>query len=337
MGGHVEAPHVSMKLLILGGTVFVGRHIVVAARAAGHEVTRFNRGRQDPGLFADLERLRGDRNGDVSALRGRRFDAVIDLSGYTATQVRTTAEALDGTVGHYLFVSTITVYRHYPPGWDEHTPTFDGTEGYGPQKARAEETLEALLPGRVTRVRPGLIVGPWDPTNRFTYWPRRVAAGGEVLAPGRPDRPVQFIDARDLAAWCLRRIESSPGGVVNAIGPADPLTMAQLLDACRAVAGNDARFTWISDDALLAAGVQRWTELPLWIPENDPRVGGMLRGDVRRGVAAGITFRPLADTIRDTLAWDRTELAPVAELTARVSPITREREAALLASARSAA
>src|SRR5688572_2368159 len=165
-----------MKLLVLGGTVFVGRHIVDAARARGHEVTLFNRGRQNPALFADLEQLRGDRNGDVTALRGRRFDAVIDLSGYTAPQVRATAETLVGNVAHYLFVSTISVYARYAPGWDEDTRTFDGDEGYGPQKARAEEALAALLPGRLTRVRPGLIVGPYDPTDRFTYWPRRVAA-----------------------------------------------------------------------------------------------------------------------------------------------------------------
>jgi 2'-hydroxyisoflavone reductase len=319
-----------VKLLVLGGTVFVGRHVVDAALAHGHEVTLFNRGRQNAHLFPALEKLRGDRDGDLSALRGRRFDAVIDLSGYTAAQVDATARALDPP--YYLFVSTITVHRAYPPGraYDEDAPLFDGAEGYGPLKARAEEALEAALPGRAARIRPGLVVGPHDPTDRFTYWPRRVARGGDVLAPGRPERPVQFIDARDLAAWCVRLCEAPRTGAFIAAGPATTLTMGQLLGECRAVTRSDARFRWMPDDALVAAGVQRWTELPLWIPESEPRVGGMLLADNRRAIAAGLTFRPPADTIRDTLEWDRTEGAQPAERTARVTPMTAEREAELL-------
>jgi 2'-hydroxyisoflavone reductase len=263
---------------------------------------------------------------------------VIDLSGYTAPHVRATAEALADTA-HYVFVSTITVHRRYPPGerWDEDLPRHEGDDGYGPGKARAEDTLLALRPGRVTIVRPGLVVGPYDPTERFTYWPRRIAAGGAVLAPGRPERPVQIVDARDLAAWCVRLAESRAAGTFNAVGPAETLTMSTLLDDCRTVVDSDARLTWVPDDILVAAGVKPWTELPLWIPESDPRVGGMLLGDNRRAIAAGLTFRPVAETIRDTFAWDRAETAPVTERTSRVTPITPEREAALVTQARSAA
>ena len=318
-----------MKLLVLGGTIFLGRHLVDAAIERRHEVTLFNRGRENAHLFPELEKLRGDRDGDVSALCGRRFDAIVDLSGYTSAHVRATADALDG--GRYIFVSTISVHRALPPGqsFDETASLPDGDEGYGPQKARAEETIAALRPD-VTIVRPGLIVGPWDPTDRFTYWPRRVARGGDVLAPGRPARPVQIIDARDLARWCVRLAEESRPGVFTAVGPAETLTMGRLLDECRAATGSDARFTWIPDAELVAAGVTQWTEIPLWITEDHPRVGGMLLGDNRRATAAGLTFRPLAATIRDTLAWDRAHGPQPSERTARATPLTAERELELL-------
>ena len=299
-----------------------------AALARGHDVTLFNRGRQNTHLFPQLEKLRGDRDGGLAALAGRRFDAGIDLSGYTPTQVSATAAAVD--TGYYLFISTITAHRAYQPGYDEDAPLHDGAEGYGPLKARAEEAIEAALPGRVCRVRPGLVVGPHDPTERFTYWPRRVALGGDVLAPGRPERPVQFIDARDLADWCVRLVEARRLGVFTAVGPASTLTMAQLLDECRAVTGSDARFHWLPDATLVSAGVARWTELPLWIPEDEPRVGGMLRADNRRAIAAGLTFRPLPNTIRATLEWDRAGGAQTTERPIRATTMTREREAELL-------
>jgi 2'-hydroxyisoflavone reductase len=322
-----------MKLLVLGGTIFVGRHVVEAALRRGHDVTLFNRGRHGVVLFPGTEKLRGDRDGDLSALRGRRFDAVIDPSGFTPEHVRTAVTALDGAIGHYTFVSTISAYRRFPPGgeYDEDAPLAEGHEGYGPLKARAEEAIATALPGRVARVRPGLVVGPHDPTDRFTYWPRRVAAGGTVLAPGRPERPVQIIDARDLADWCVTLAGRRVTGAFNAVGPATMLTMAGLLAACRAATASDARFTWVSDAELLAAGVTRWTELPLWLPEHDPRVGGMLLADNRRARAAGLAFRPLADTIRDTLEWDRREGAMPIDRPIRATPITRERERALLA------
>jgi 2'-hydroxyisoflavone reductase len=325
-----------VRLLVLGGTVFVGRHVVETAAARGHDVTLFNRGRQNAHLFPGLEKLRGDRDGDLSALHGRRFDAVIDPSGFTPAHVRTMAAELGDRVERYMFISSISALRAYPPGrpYDEDAPLAEGDSGYGPLKARAEEAIAAALPGRVACVRPGLVAGPHDPSDRFTYWPRRVARGGDVLAPGRPERPVQFIDARDLAAWCMRLAEERRTGTFNAVGPASTLTMGQFLDACREALGSDARWHWIPDAMLAQEGVQRWTEMPLWIPEDEPRVGGMMLAVNRRAIAAGLTFRPLADTIRDTFAWDRTEGAQPTERAIRATPMTAEREAEVLARVR---
>ena len=325
-----------MRLLVLGGTVFVGRHVVEAALARGHEVTLFNRGRQNAHLFPALEKLRGDRDGDLSALAGRRFDAVIDPSGFTPAQMRAMAAALGDRVEHYTFISSISALAAYPPrqAYDEGAPLAEGESGYGPLKARAEEAIAAAMPGRLACVRPGLVVGPHDPSDRFTYWPRRVARGGDVLAPGRPERPVQYIDARDLAEWCVRVAEERRTGTFTAVGPASTLTMGRFLDECRDAIGSDARWHWVPDAILLREGVQRWTEMPLWFPEDDPRIGGMLLADVRRALAAGLTFRPLAETVRDTLAWDRAEGTPATERAIRASPITAEREAEVLARVR---
>jgi 2'-hydroxyisoflavone reductase len=322
-----------VKVLVLGGTLFLGRHIVEAALARGHEVVLFNRGRRNPDLFPQVEKLRGDRDGDLSTLRGRRFDAVIDPSGYRPEQVLAVTNVLGGVIAHYTFISSISVYREFPPhrSFDEHAPLAEGDQGYGALKARCEEALEQVLSGRVARLRPGLIVGPHDPTDRFTYWPRRVRRGGNVLAPGRPDRPVQFVDVRDLAEWCVRLAEHRRVGVFNAVGPQSTLTMGQLLETCTTVTESPARFVWVPDEDLLEAAVKPWTELPLWIPESDPRVGGMLLADTRRAVAAGLTFRPLTDTIRATLEWDRREGAAVYDLPIRATPITPERETELLA------
>lgn len=321
-----------MTILLLGGTMFLGRHIVNSALARGHRITLFNRGKRHPELFPEVEKLRGDRNGDVSALRGRVFDAVIDTSGYTPDHVRAVVDALGDGVGHYNFVSSLSVYARCPPGqpYDETAPRHEGAEGYGPLKARGEDALFEALADRAVAVRPGLIVGPHDPTDRFTYWPRRVAAGGRVLAPGRPERPVQFIDARDLADWCVHAAEARLAGTFNAIGPEPRPTMAQMLDACRRASGSDAEFVWIPDAELLAEGVSPWSELPLWIPETDPEFGGMLMADNRRAVAGGLTFRSMAETARATLDWDTTG-EPPASTPNRVTPLTREREAEIVA------
>jgi 2'-hydroxyisoflavone reductase len=327
-----------VRLLVLGGTVFLGRAVVEAALARGHEVTLFNRGRQNPELFPGVERLRGDRDRDLSALSGRTWDAVVDPSGFTAEQVRATAELLAEAVDRYTFVSTIAVYPRFPErGMDETAPLHEGSGSYGADKARAEEAAEAAMPGRVLHVRAGLLVGPHDPTDRFTYWPRRVAAGGDVLAPGRPERPVQFVDARDVAEWIVSAAEGRLAGPFNVTGPAEPLTMAELVEACRRVSGSDARFVWVDDSALLAAKVEPWSELPLWWPETEPDARGFLSIDVSRALAAGLAFRPLDETIRDTLAWDRGGGAQPTERPIRVTPLAREREAELLARVASAA
>ena len=281
-----------MKLLILGGTVFVGRHLVHAALAGGHEVTVFNRGQNDAELPTEVERLRGDRDGRLEALRGRRWDAVVDTCGYVPSIVRASAALLADQVEHYTFISSGSVYRDTSvPGVDESDAVGTITdeqlreaerikpEGgviaraygamYGPLKALCEQAAEECLPGRVLNVRAGLIVGPFDYSDRFTYWPRRVAEGGEVLAPGRPDRQLQFVDVRDLADWIVRMAEARRAGTYNATGPDYVLTMERLLEECRATTGSDARFVWIDDRFLLEAGLTPWAEVPLWIPEED--------------------------------------------------------------------
>lgn len=291
------------NLLVLGGTVFLGRHVVEAAIAAGHRVTVFNRGRRAIEWPGPVEALVGDRDGDTSALRGRRFDAVIDCCGYRPAQITSVAEALGPALPFWVFVSSISVVARFPPGQahDETAAVTADTTGYGGEKARAEEALLGLaVPDHAAIVRPGLIVGRHDPTGRFGYWPWRVAQGGTVLAPGRPERPVQVIDVRDLAAWCTRLAESRTAGTFNAIGPMLP--MSELLATCREVAASDARFVWRSDAELLAAGVAPWTGLPLWIPEDDADFGGMLLARNGRGVAAGLRCRPLSDTVADTLS-----------------------------------
>jgi 2'-hydroxyisoflavone reductase len=331
-----------MRLLILGGTIFLGRHLVEAALRRGHAVTLFNRGQRNADLFPQVEKLRGNRDGDLEALRGRRWEAVIDTSGYVPRIVRASAELLAEAVEHYTFVSTLSVYADATQvGMDETAPVGvlpDGEvgteqitpESYGPLKALCEQAAEAAMPGRALVVRPGLIVGPHDPSDRFTYWPARVARGGEVLAPDRPDKPVQLIDARDLAEWMLCVVEAGQTGTFNATGPAATLTMGELLETCRAVTASDATFAWVPEALLLEHNVAAYTELPLWIPSE---AAGFDRFDISRALRAGLTFRPLAETVRDTLAWDRSRPADLE----RRNGLKPAREAALLAAYRAQA
>jgi 2'-hydroxyisoflavone reductase len=322
-----------MKLLILGGTVFLGRHLVHAALARGHELTLFNRGQHNPELYPEVEKLRGDRESDLSALAGRRWDAAIDTSGYVPRVVRASARLLAGAVEHYTFISTISVFADTSAvGIDEDAPlatledpTTEEYRGpaYGALKALCEQAAAEELPGRVLTIRPGLIVGPHDQSDRFTYWPHRVAQGGEVLAPGRPERAVQIIDARDLAEWNIRMVEERQTGTYNATGPDRTLTMRDVLETCREVSGSDARFTWIPDAFLTEAGLGPWLEVPLWIPET-PEQAGFFAIDCRRALAMGLSFRPLAETVRDTLAWNGTR-DEAAFTTAGLKP-ERERE-----------
>ena len=315
-----------MKLLVLGGTKFLGRHVVEAALARGDEVTIFTRGQTNPDLFPEVEKLRGDRDGNLGALEGRTWDAVIDPSCYVPRVARMSGELLRDAVDRYVFVSTVSVYGDFSKPIDESTPlaeledpaTEEVMEHYGALKAACERVFDELYGDRVTHVRAGLIVGPHDPTDRFTYWPRRLAEGGDVLAPGDPDAPVQFVDARDLAAFMLLLAERGPGGPINSTGPAQKLTMRELFERM------DGDFTlhWVADQTLLDAGVEPWMQLPLWMPGEE--WAGLLEVDVSKALAAGLTFRPVEETSRDTLAWSL-------EAGEQRETLSRERERELLA------
>ena len=332
-----------MKILILGGTRFLGRHLVEAALARGHEVTLFNRGQTNPGLFPDVETLIGDRDGGLEALKDRRWDRAIDTSGRLPRIVKASAELMAGAVGHYCFLSSVAVYDNRSASdVDENEAVTqladEGSEDvvadYAPLKARCEQAVMAAMSGRALNVRAGLLVGPWDDTARFTYWPWRIARGGEVLAPGRPDQPVQFIHARDLADWIVRMSEEGRTGTFNATGPNQPLTLAQFLTACRAATGGDARFTWVDEDFLLEREVISFTEMPLWLREGRD---GLLAMNIGKALAAGLAFRPLAETIRETFDWHESLSAGPDNALAKLyrvegkAGLTPEREARLLA------
>jgi 2'-hydroxyisoflavone reductase len=324
-----------VRILVLGGTRFLGRMFVYAAQARGHEVTLFNRGRTNPEVHRGVERLTGDRDGGLSALAGRTWDAVFDPSGFFPRIVGASAQALAGSAGRYVFVSSISVYAEpLPRGVDENAPVAklddptveDIGEGrYGGLKALCEERVRDAFGTRALVVRPGLIVGPFDTTDRFPYWPRRFARGGEVLAPGSPDAPVQVIDARDLAAWIVGLVERGVGGMFNATGPEQPLTMGECLARIAAEVGGDARLTWVSEEFLSSHAVEPWMQLPLWLHAADQ---ALATASIARALEHGLTFRPLEDTASSTLAWERS-LEPDPR---PASPaLTPEREAELLA------
>jgi 2'-hydroxyisoflavone reductase len=316
----------SMKILVLGGTAFVGRHLVDTAVARGHAVTVFNRGRHGEPPRG-VESLHGDRRSDLSQLGSRRWDEVIDTSGYVPAEVRASATRLADQVAHYTYVSTLSVYASSNEGGvdesgileevpadqlarletiEPHGPVTAVHYGamYGGLKALCERAVAAAMGDRTFIVRPGLIVGPYDYTDRFTYWPTRVAQGGEVLAPGQRGASRRFIDVRDLSEWIIASIEEGRTGTYNATGPDYDLTMERLLDECRLVGRSDARFTWVDDDFLVAHGAHPWTGVPLWVPRSVSPPA--LRATYDRAMQAGLRYRPLADTIRDTLRWDET-------------------------------
>ena len=307
-----------LSLLILGGTKFLGRHTVDVALARGHDVTLFNRGQTRPELFPDVEKLRGDRDGDLAALKGRSFDAVVDTSGFMPRIVRETIDAL-GDVGHYTFVSTISVYADVSTPPAESSPV-TGDHEYGGEKARCEDVVRERFPHAFIP-RPGLIVGPWDPTGRFTYWPERLAEGGRVLAPAPPGADAQVIDARDLAGWLVRAAEDGTSGTFNAVGR--PFPRRTLVETCRAAARKDAEIVWVDPQFLLEHEVGEWMELPLWLAS--PEYAGMLSVDPTPAFAAGLETRPLEETVRDTLEWVRSGEAPETE-----AGLERAREQQLL-------
>ena len=327
-----------MDILIIGGTRFLGRHLAEAAIDRGHRLTLFHRGQTGADLFPEAQRILGDRQGDLSALAAGRWDAVIDTCGYRPAEVRAACRVLNGRVGHYSFISTISVYADgLSAPIDEEAPVKRLTapdpdaveltgETYGALKAACEEALTVGFPGPKAIVRPGLIVGPHDPTDRFSYWPWRIDRGGAYLVPADPDCPVQVIDARDLAGWTLDLVESGRAGTFNAVGPRDPLTLGQLLQACRGLARAPGAPVELAEARLLDRGVSPFTDLPLWLPKDRQDFG---RVSHRKALAAGLTFRPLEQTLADTLAWARTELA---ERPLRAG-LTAEREAELLGEA----
>ncbi|HWG56332.1 MAG TPA: NAD-dependent epimerase/dehydratase family protein [Gaiellaceae bacterium] len=297
-----------MRYLILGGTAFLGRAAAEEALARGHDVTLFTRGRTNPGLFPEAEHLVGDRADDLRALAGRSWDAVLDTSGYVPAHVRASAEALR-EAEHYTFVSSISVYADFTVGPSEESAlaelgdapadrVADDYSNYGSLKALCESETRRVFDERALVVRPGLIVGPHDPTGRFTYWARRLARGGEILAPGPPERRVQFVDVRDLAAWLVDGAERRLAGTFNATHPG--IAWGALLA--------DADVTWVDDAFLLEHGVGPWMELPLWLPAEGTHPG-MHQADVARAVGAGLRFRPLAETIAGAAEAPETEAA----------------------------
>ncbi len=332
-----------LKLLVLGGTGFLGPHFVEAARKRGHTLTLFNRGKTNPDKFAgedyrDIEQLHGDRKTDLSALQGeRQWDAVLDTSAYIPADVTRSAKLLAPKIKQYVLVSTISVYARNDVPSDENSPlavladpTVDkvSNETYGGLKALCEKAAEAELPGRATVVRPGLIVGPGDTSDRFTYWPARADRGGEILGPGSAQDPTQFIDVRDLAAFLLTTIERGQFGIYNADGAPGALTMGALLRESQRASGKKSSVTWVPADFLEAQKVSAWGDLPAWIPARGD-YAGFGRTSVSKARAAGLTYRPLRETVRDTLAWWRS--LPEERRAKPKAGLSAQREAEVLA------
>src|SRR2546422_3455238 len=332
------------RILILGGTGFTGPYQVRYALGRGHKVTTFNRGKTHPGeLPNEVEQLIGDRNGQLDALKNRQWDVAIDNPTTLPAWVRDAVQILKGNVGRYVFISTISVYGEPKTGPDEAAPTekdegadpyketleamkASGYKTYGPLKALSESEAEKWFPGKTLIIRPGLIVGPRDETDRFTYWPIRIDRGGEVLAPGSPSDPVQFIDARDLAEWTIRMVENRETGIYNATGPAKSLGIGGMLDGIKGELKSNAVFTWVAEDFLARQKVEPWSDMPVWTGKDS----ALARAKIDRALSKGLTFRPLAETARDTLAWFKSQPRErQAKLRAGLTP---ERETEVLTS-----
>jgi 2'-hydroxyisoflavone reductase len=320
-----------MRLLIIGGTVFLGRHIVSLALAAGHQVTTLNRGSYNLEEQANVEKLIADREGDLGVLAGRTFDAVIDTCGYRPEVLRHSLNALGSSFGIYVFISTVSVYGDFSDiGINEDHPIkFTNPEeqgDYGSLKADCEGVIAEMIPDRALIIRPGLIVGPYDPTDRFTYWPARFARGGTVLVPNCLDRQIQFIDVRDLASFVLHLLQTQIRGIFIATGPEKRLVLKDFFDACELIARSNCEWVRVEEAVLEKAGVAPWTELPLWIPTSKKEFAGMMRLDRSRAAEAGLKCRSINDTIADTLKWDQTRDPSMP----RAAGLSQEREAGLV-------
>jgi len=335
-----------LRILILGGTGFTGPFQVRYALERGHKVTVFNRGKSHPGeLPKEVEQLIGDRNGQLDALRNRQWDVAIDNPTSVPVWVRDAGQILRGNVDRYVFISTISVYGDTskanisedaplakytgPDAMKESRDSLMGSKFqlYGPLKALSEQEAEKLFPKQALIVRPGLTVGPRDESDRFTYWPVRIDRGGEVLAPGAPSDPVQFIDGRDLAEWVIRMVEQRETGVYNATGPDKTLGVGAMLEGIKTANGSKANFTWVDADFLESQKVTPWGDMPVWVPPRGEE-GGMGRINIQRALSKGLTFRPLDVTARDTLAWFKSQPPERQKLKAGITP---EREAEVLA------
>ena len=331
-----------LRILILGGTGFTGPFQVKYALSRGHKVTVFNRGKTHPGeLPKEVEQLIGDRNGQLEALKGKQWDVCIDNPTTLPAWVRDAAQILKGNVGRYVFISTISVYADTSTGPGENTPLAkyegvdpfketleamkaSGYKTYGPLKALSEQETQKWFSDKSLIIRPGLIVGPRDETDRFTYWPVRIDRGGEVLAPGNPSDPVQFIDGRDLAEWTIRIAENRETGIYNATGPAKKLGIGGMLDGIKSALNSNATFTWGEAEFLKQQKVEAWSDMPVWAGDEL----GMSRTNISRALAKGLTFRSLGDTARDTLAWFKAQ-KPERQAKMRAG-LTPEREAEVL-------
>jgi 2'-hydroxyisoflavone reductase len=336
-----------MKVLILGGTRFLGRALVEEALKRGHEITLFNRGTNNE-TFPEVEQLIGNRDSDVSLLENRKWDVVIDTCGFAPHQIKKIAAVLGDNIEHYTYISSISVYKDWIPlniKEDYHLQSLppdniledveEGTispyEYYGALKVLCEAEAEKYWPGRVLHIRAGQLVGPFDYTDRLPYWVQRVEQGGKVLVPGRPDRPVQLIDIKDVATWVFNMAENRKAGKFNITGPDYKLTIEELLNTCKAVSNSDAEFVWAEEQFILEHKVQPWTEMPFWIPEHFPLEGetepwkGSSFISIEKAVNAGLSFRPLEDTILDVFLWEKAR-----QDTERKTGISREREQELL-------
>ncbi len=328
-----------LKILVLGGTGYIGPHLVEHALAKGHTVTLFNRGKTKPGLFPKAEKLIGDRSlpDGHAVLKGRKWDVVYDLPATNPKWVVGSTEALKGNVGQYVYVSSTAAYKDFARSYPDEThpeqemapiePTTPPAQ-YGPSKVRNEHTVRDAFGTNATIVRPGLIVGPGDLTDRFTYWPWRIEKGGEVLAPGKIEDPAQWIDVRDLTEWMVRLGENHTGGVFNAVGPATVCGIGELLYGIKACYSNDAHFTWVPQPFLSENRLRSWAEMPVWSYTGASTVA-FSTSVIEKAKAAGLTFRPLATTVRDGMAWYHSR--PAAEQEKLRAGLTLEREKEVLA------
>jgi 2'-hydroxyisoflavone reductase len=303
-----------MRILILGGTSFVGRHFTEESLKRGFDVTLFNRGKTNTELYPEVEKLIGDRDGNLESVKGKQWDIVIDTSGYVPRVVEQSIEALKGNIGHYVFISSISVYRDFregrraegdPVGKLENERIEEVTgETYGPLKALCEEVVTSELPDKNLIIRPGLIVGPYDTTDRFTYWVDRFSRGGEILVPGTGTREVQWVDVRDLVTWTLNMAEKKETGTYNVTGPSEHYTMGELIDTLdKWTSTHSTKIDWVGSDFLIEQGVQPFTELPLWVPINDEYPAGYILADILKATNKGLTFRRPVETIEDIWQW----------------------------------